>query len=135
MSCKIFCCDACVIDFHAIHILQAKYKVEEIFKQIRTEIEELKGKISGGLKIQGNTVNDLDNYLSNQLKNINNNHKIKEASLITIKKRIDDILKIEKEINNKLNFSLEEYFKEESIEKTDKISCETKERKILIINK
>ena len=112
-----------------MHILQAKYRIEDIFRMIKTEIEDLKEKVSGEIRIQGNSLKDLDNFFINHLKILSNNYYIKESCLITIKKKIDEIIIIEKDINTNIKTSLEQLIKEEAIDISEKTSTDTRERK------
>jgi hypothetical protein len=131
-TCRVFCCDSCVIDFHAIHILQAKNKLEDIFKQTRNEIDDLKTKTSSLIKHQNASSEELSKFLVYQIKSINNNFKQKEANLNLVKRRIDDILQLEKDLLKKLSLSLEEYIKEECLNSTEELISSSKECNIIL---
>ena len=119
-----------MIDNHATHILQAKLSIEEIFKQTRGEIDDLKAKTVNLIKQETNSIDEVSKFLVTQIKTIQNNNKLKEVGLSIIKKKIDDIVKVEKEIQQKLSNSIEHYCKDEALNYSEKVYNDTKERKL-----
>jgi septal ring factor EnvC (AmiA/AmiB activator) len=129
VECKVFCCDACVIDFHASHINQARNKVDEIFKKTKADIEDLKLKTNQLIRQESLLGDDIKNFLEAQFKSITNNIKIKDGSLISLKKRIDEILKLEKDLHTKIAISIEQHINEETGTKLTKMLEESKNSK------
>jgi len=74
----------------------------------------------------------LSKFLVYQIKSINNNFKQKEANLNLVKRRIDDILQLEKDLLKKLSLSLEEYIKEECLNSTEELISSSKECNIIL---
>jgi hypothetical protein len=111
-ECKSLCCDSCVIEYHHSHISAAKVKVEEYFKKQKSELEELKNKLSNSIK-QKMILSELQLSFDSNDRLIMSWFDRRKESLENVRNKIDLLLLEEDELRLKMREIIHSFFREE----------------------
>lgn len=118
-----------MIDYHRGHVDRATSRIDEIIKQTQLETEDLKQRTHALSKQQNQFITTIHNFCNDQYILVTNNLKIRDGGLLNMKRKLDEISKIEKEITNRIASVLEQYLEEFSNQKVQKMIEETAGRK------